>query len=307
MPALDYLYDPGLENEANKIIDETHTVDITKDRSVFPHHHPFFKEEETFKVEGERSGEWVELQESVDFSFSPHYSGVSASTGVEAFTYLLIIKPVSRIRISYHAVGQYQDKELLNEINAKGTFDRSSLFEWAKFRGSMLNGLAIVRDPELREMAIEEIIVEQLQGIRDALGNPYSKNYMVNILPKLSSLEARVSNLPTLDQFDQVRDKPDAEVISAAGTNKQIYIVEAPKFVMVGLLHFYADNGIDNEVAHITVTGRGSKVKVDKFGMTGTRDLSLFTVVGQKVAGNIRLQANPSLAGTFQLKVLTQF
>lgn len=307
MPAIDYPYDPGMEEAGNRITGEVHNVNVNNDRSVFPLHHPFFKDETTFQVEGDDGTGYRVLQESVDFTFSPHYSGVSASTGIEAFTYILLIKSFNRVRLNYHAVGRYEDKELLNEINARGSFDRSSLFEWAKFKGSMLNGIAITRDPTLREMSLEEILVEQMQGIRDALGNPYSQSYMVNILPRLSSLEAAVSQLPSAGDLDQLRDRPDAEEISAANTNTQIYIIEAPKFVMAGLLHFYADNGIDNEVAWVTVTGRGSSVTVDKFGMNGTRQNSLFTVTGQKVAGNIRVQANPTFPGTFQLKVLTQF
>lgn len=129
MPYYDYEYDPTAELVDNFITQEEHTV--TTSRGIFPTHGAFYQKD--LLVEGfTTGGEWVELNLNEHFVFSPMFVPISMSTGKFAYSYIVIIVPLTdfgKIRLTYRAVGKYSDTKL-DAYLINNQFDRSKLYKW---------------------------------------------------------------------------------------------------------------------------------------------------------------------------------
>ncbi len=162
MPASSYDYDPGMLKAANKIAAETSAVNLGTDLSVFFQHGPAFQESVTVMAQV-GAAPYAALRPHIDFIFSPVFAGAMAATGRMISSYVLILKPgVTSVQIDYHAVGKYEDEKLIDELITIGAFDRSDILEWQKVHGSHKAFGKIVRDPQLADMSLLEVLVEGL-------------------------------------------------------------------------------------------------------------------------------------------------
>jgi len=139
-----YAFDHTAISADNLIQDEVHSTNSSV--AVFPTAGAFYRH--GLIVEGTvslASPQWTPLVANVDYQFSPLFLAITADTGEEAYTYLVIERQGLYIRLVYQAVGHhvvdgvqvdvYEDKGLLDSIRS-ATFNPLSTAEWLNFRGS---------------------------------------------------------------------------------------------------------------------------------------------------------------------------
>ena len=146
MPATDYQYDASGMNPANLIVQEVHPL---ADRGMFTLHGPFF--EKGLLVEGFDGASWTELKPYMDYTYSPVFSGVASSTGQEVFSYLVYIGDLSTYqsyRLTYQAVGQFEDLLLLGKVTELTQSERSLKEPWLNISNTF-TVYPQVRDPIL--------------------------------------------------------------------------------------------------------------------------------------------------------------
>lgn len=302
MPAANYTYDPRMALPANKITGETMSVNMATDISVFPVHGPFFRE--GFTLEGFSAGAWTTLNPNIDYLYSPVFMGAAAATGREIFSYVLLIKNVSQVRYSYHVLGQYTDEKLLAEI-AASSINRAKLFEWQRIKGSAITWGTQTRDSRLVGSTLTEILVEQLTGIKNAIGNPYDGG--VNYGPKITELEAALSSIPGIDDLGDLRDTPDAAVVVTANNGRELVMLSAPRYSLTAIVSFVSSDGTDVETVFINAVTSNNTPRISPYGRTGSRNEPILTFSIQPVTGNTRISATARYAGTISIKILTQF
>lgn len=168
MPAIDYAYDPTGENPANRI--ELEVFDVV-DRGIVPLHGPFYQN--GLKVEARLgNGPWSEIYEMEHFNFSPVFARVAASTGKRVYSYLFLnvqdLSVFSQVRVSYNAVGEYEDTAVIAKVNELTPQDRQLVYKWRKIHNVATYPLDS-RDPSLENKDIMEVVAGGLLQIREAL------------------------------------------------------------------------------------------------------------------------------------------
>lgn len=304
MPAINYVYDPDMKVAANLITGETKNITMGTDISVFPQHGPFF--ESSLVLEGKNgAAAWAVLKPGIDYVYGPLYTGASAATGKEIFSYFLLIKTVTQVRYTYHVLGKYDDQKLMAEIAAAGSFNRASVYEWQRFRGDGLNWGNLTRDPKLASMSMLEVLVEQMKGIRDAIGNPYSAN--VNYGPVITELESRVSQILTMDDLKNFAGEPTSIVSVPQKAARELFLIKNPLHSVVACISFTNTAGNEHEMVYLMVSGMSTVPKIMQFGRVGTSSVPLISFSSQKVTGNVRVNGFAEVAGSFKCKIVAQF
>lgn len=304
MPAINYVYDPEQKLVANKITGELKNVTMGTDISVFPQHGPFF--ENSLVLEGKNgAAAWGVLKAGVDYVYGPLYTAASAATGKEIFSYVLLLKTVTQVRYNYHVLGQYDDAKLNAEIAAAGSFNRASAYEWQRFRGDGLNWGNLTRDPALASMSMLEVLVEQMKGIRDAIGNPYSNS--INYGPIITQLESRISQVLTTDDLKAFSGEPDYVVSVPQKAARELFLIKNPLHSAMACISFTNSAGTEHEMIYLMVSGMSAVPKITVFGRTGTSIAPLISFTSQKVTGNVRVNGFSEVAGSFKCKIIAQF
>jgi len=189
MPAIDYDYDPHMVLSANEISEEEHNL---TDRGIFPLHGPFYKEGHL--LEGFDGASWVPLTLGEDYVFSPSFLSISAATGKEAFTYFVYVGDLadySMVRITYHAVGKYEDVPLLLKVTELSPTERGQVYSWMKLRNVVAYDVP-TRNPELENKSILEVINIGLEQVNTSLEELAGLD-TASIIQRLEALEAQVS------------------------------------------------------------------------------------------------------------------
>lgn len=168
MPAIDYAYDPTGTNPANRI--ELEVFDVV-DRGIIPLHGPFFKE--GFIVEARLGNNpWEEIYELEHYNFSPVFMRVSAATGKRVYSYIFLnvqdLSVFTQVRISYTAVGQYEDAAVMAKVIEMTPSERFHVYRWRKIHNVATYPLDS-RDPSLENKDIMEVVAGGLLQIRQAL------------------------------------------------------------------------------------------------------------------------------------------
>ena len=128
MPASDYTYDPTGLASANRIENEVHSI---IDRGIVLNHGPYFKNE--LMVEGFDGSNWVPFTAQEHFTYSPMFTRASAATGKEVFSYIVLLIKLSdyqQVRVTYQALGQYEDTGILALVTTLSAQDRTRLSKW---------------------------------------------------------------------------------------------------------------------------------------------------------------------------------
>ena len=130
MAAQDYQYDPSGQLPENRIEGEVHSLAASV--GVFPNAGPFFRH--TLFVEGSYDGErFAPLTARTDYRFSPLFMRPSADVGREINSYIVVHGDWQYVRLTYQALGQYEDVALLAEV-ARLDFNRLDAKAWSQIR-----------------------------------------------------------------------------------------------------------------------------------------------------------------------------
>lgn len=302
MPAIDYAYDPTGELAANYIDNEVHVVDVSTDRSVFPHHAPFYDESYNLVVNGRKSGSaWVELMPNVDFQFSPMFIEASAKTGKRVFSYIVLVTEWDEIKLEYRAVGTYTDSELIAQVQAS-SIDRSLIYEWSKIYGDAVSYHPRVRDPDVIDKDPYEIINIGLQRILEALENPNSSTVVTTA--DITNMEQKIANAATKDDVNNnYKEHTQAPVTTGQDVTANV-ITEPLSSGVCGtfILAFVADDG-RVQITNANFARNGNIVDQTIIGETFTDD-ELFTFEVSTQASSIVVDATPNTSGKFTAKVV---
>ena len=191
MSARNYQFDPLMELEENHIKNETHVV---YNLGIMPKAQAFFKK--GLVVEGYRNSTWVKLEPGQDFAFSPLYVEISGAVGEQAYSYIYLLSSVdmySRIRLGYHAVGEYKDDDLYAHL-ADLEFDRNTVSGWRSVK-NIFNAPLRTRLPELENKSTMEVLSTFMAKVNETLEEALVKGGS-------SHLEARLQKLESdFDQF----------------------------------------------------------------------------------------------------------
>lgn len=251
MAVTDYSYDPtGLASE-NLITDEIQPVDMAANCAVFPYNHAFFKD--GLKVEGKNGEEeYIELQEGLDFTFSPLFLNASAqTTGKTVFTYIVLLTPVDSIRLTYQTLGQYQDEKLLAQITAS-TFDRSKAYGWAQLEGQVTDYNTQVREESLKDLSLVEILNNKVGLIASALSHP--KTNKLNLVLDMTRLEEKLDKKASVDDFNIWVNTPSLEQEVTSVSSITLCTVSEDKNILKGILYYQAADGSDHIAMDLLIT-----------------------------------------------------
>lgn len=304
MPAADYVYDGSGVSPANKINNEEHAVVVGTDRGIFPNHHPFFGESIIVHARNIGTDPWVELKPEIDYMFSPLFiNGSARATGQEIFTYIVLIADYLNVRITYQALGQFEDSQLVAEV-ATTAFDRSQAYEWSKINGNSANYAPQVRDASLKGRTYIEVVSAQLEKIRLAIGNPYTSD--TNYGPIISDLQAKLAAIPSIDDITGMATGATTTTLVEANASSEVYTVPTGRDFVRGFLYFLADNGTDYEGYDLIVVAPSGAPKIVQSGLVGNNLSTITDVSITKIGDTGRITARSDLKGKFSFKLITE-
>ena len=171
MAASDYDYDPTGLSEDNLIENEVHAL---SDRGIMTDHGPFFRE--GLVVEGYDGDSWSTLEQGTDYVYSPIFLTPSANTGKSVFSYLVFIGDLgdyTQVRLTYQALGQYIDSDLLAAVSELSAGERLVIDNWFELATvaatpALKNhlGLARLNPAEILNTKLSQVLtyMEQLTG-----------------------------------------------------------------------------------------------------------------------------------------------
>lgn len=304
MAAANYNYDGSGKSAANKINNEEHAVVVATDRGVFPNSHPFFGESLVAFGRTGPTDPWVELKPEIDYMFSPLFiDGSARATGQEIFTYIVMIKDVTNVRLTYQALGKYTDSQLVAEV-ATTTFNRTSVYDWSKINGNAAQWAPQVRDASLKDRTYIEVVSAQLEKLRLAIANPYSE--AVNYGPIITDIQAKIAAIPSIDQITGMATGATKVTEVAANAAGNVYTVPGGRDYVRGFLYFLADNGTDYEGYDLSIVAPSGAGKIVVSGLVGNNPSPITTVTITKVGDTGRISATSTLKGKFSFKLITE-
>lgn len=295
MPAINHAYDPTGSAVANKFTNEVHPFDKSVDLAVFSNEGPFYNE--SLVAEGLISGTWTPLVEQTDYILSPMFLSVAASTRRDPSSYIIVINPdVTSIKLTYQAVGYYEDVLLLQEIVNKPAMDRSSLTDWLSIKGSGAYWDAKQRHPE---KDLLQIISQQLNNIEAGIANPHTSS--TNLAGTVNELAALITS--SVASIEALQTNIKTETLVAANTPELIHVFT---FGETALLHveFVPTNvalGRSSHLINAAKSGAGSVVDSTISSVLNGRTVTLGTTV---TGGRINVRGQVDVPGTFIVKPL---
>lgn len=192
MAAQDYQYDPSGLRPENKIEGEIHPLSVSV--GVFPVAGPFFRH--TLTVEGSYDGvKFAPLTARTDYRFSPLFMRPSADVGREINSYIVVHGDWNYVRLSYQALGQYEDVALLAEV-ARLNFDRRDPRAWTQIRAQgIIDPSSFNR--EWRGLGEAEAVSQGFVKIKEAIERLKGQGDKAT-LEQVTALELRQSQVETL-------------------------------------------------------------------------------------------------------------
>lgn len=301
MPAIDYFYNPKGDDPANKIVEELHPVDTAVSRMVYSLEGPFFST--SILVEGKEGGNaWETLQPNRDFMFSPLFTSASAAVAIEIFSYIVMIATkYDQVRLTYQALGRYEDTKLLGEIMSVNP-DRSSLDELAALRGSTTNWSDIVRDVNVQDNSMLEILVDQLAALRAAIANPYTSTDNRNFV--ITQLEIKMAE--TADSVNNFLARSVTPTDATAANEIQIWQgLEDRESTHLIITYISFDDTIQ-ETFGLNVIKVGNDLYHSTYGHVSNNALNNITVDLSVESDMITVKATGPKDGQFKVNSISQ-
>lgn len=199
------VYDPTGVAPANLITNEIHSSLTEPD--IFPVQGTFYAQGLIVSGVSTLSGETVILQQFIDFVFSPLYADMSAATGKEVYSYILLtnMPAWTSISLTYQAVGGIQDNVLLSQIIAAGVFDRTNIDNWLTFQGDITSLNISGGNYDLTNTGVAYLFSAKLDAIALALRTPstyisFINTDFANLKTQVAGIQASFSSLNTAVQ-----------------------------------------------------------------------------------------------------------
>lgn len=194
------VYDANGNNPSNLIPNEVHTP-ITGPH-IAPVEGVFYTKD--FVVEGRlvAGNTYIPLTVNSDYIYSPQFITRTAVTGLEAYSYILLVDYTrwSHIRLTYRGSGGSADTVLMAEIVTAGDFDVTNITLWQSFVGELVS--IVPGGPELDPRATSTVflLASRMNAIALALGTPsqyltFITNNLTDMLDAIQSLQASVDDL----------------------------------------------------------------------------------------------------------------
>jgi hypothetical protein len=192
MAAQDYKYDPSGQSPENTIEGEVHPLSASV--GVFPTAGPFFRH--TLSVEGSYDGvRFTPLTARIDYRFSPLFMRPSADLGREINSYIVVHGDWQYVRLSYQALGQYEDVALLTEV-ARLNFNRRDPRAWTQIRAQgIIDPSSFNR--EWKGLGEAEAVSQGFVKIKDAIERLKGQGDKAT-LEQVTALELRQTEVETL-------------------------------------------------------------------------------------------------------------
>lgn len=295
MSYTDYPFDPTAARAGNKITDEIQAINLSNTVAIIPDQGAFFSKDFSLEVR-KGSGAWVKLENEVDFSFSPIFLLASAkATRKRVFSYVVITKKgmdIDSARLTYQALGKYEDKELLATI-ANADWDMTKSEEWARLEGSAATYNPITRNPVLANQSLKEIIATQLEFITNVLADPASggKDYSQQI----ALMELRVGKTVDEDKLNDMLRKPNFS--KSVGTSKYT-VYNLPKEVVahVGQITFVATDGSYYSATVKVYRDENNKQQINVVDVMSQGGATLTNIVARSLK-DVFVQSTPNKTG----------
>lgn len=290
MPALDYQFDPTAVDPDNLIENEVHDV---IDRGIFTLHGAFYKE--GLVVEGYDGVAWSTLVDGEDFTYSPLFLSVSAATGRQAFSYLVLLGVLhdeyEQVRLTYQAVGTYEDVNLLSLVTELTAPERELRSKWLAL-SDIYQAPISVRSPELYGKSLIEIISNGLGNIDQAIRLISALNGG-SILSRLEAFE-RIVNAVTYWRINMDQDDMDLLSIDAPMVISNENKTATATLLADGSEHSYGQ-GKGDVLIPITLQYPSFNVEEGKVGLETTFTLSGYTYnAGSPADADIRAELSLS-------------
>lgn len=299
----DFTYDPWMSTPANKIVNEEQVVNIAVDRGVFPVHGAFHSASLT--VEGFIGGVWVPFSENKEYVLSPLFVNASAVCVGEIFTYYVLTTDaaVTKVRHTYHVLGQYVD-ELLLAMIATTQFDRSDVYEWRKIYGTAALFSPVVRHPALRGKNVLEVFNAQLERMLIAISNPHTGNNFT--AHDQANIYAQLANMVTVPQLEAFYTYPTATRFVEANTPRSIYeFPESANYISGEILFKGVDNSLESVSFKSILTGAIPKGTLYA-ELSSIGDSITFSFEIAKYGSQYRIIVTPQREGDFIFKSHSQ-
>lgn len=297
----DYEYDRHASNPANLITDEIHAVDVQLDRSVFPEHGAFYDDQNDLKVYGRQgAGEWELLSPEVNFQYSPLYLQAAAKTGKQVFSYLVLISDYSEVKITYRALGQYQDDALMAAV-ATSDIDRSKLHEWDTIWAPSEYYNPRLRDPSLHDKTSIEVFNEAIQKLLISVSSPLSGSVVTTA--DITKLQQKVGSAVSMEELDTFPERLSSEPIQLSPDTPDVILNLGTESKAVSfMVSFVADDG-RAQIFHALVVRNGDVIDQTIYGEVMT-DEDLITFVTGVTAGQILVNLSSSVPGIAKTKII---
>ena len=200
MAAKDYNYDPSGRNPDNYIEHEVH--DIVNSVGIVPQHGAFFYD--SLMIEAYVEERWVPLTRHLDYRAGAPFLTASLNTGKNVTSFLVLQRSYNTIRISYQALGEYEDTATLALIQ-NSTFDRRDSAAWLNAGNANTVDVSDI-ESAWKGMGEAEAVNQGLVKIREALSaiKPSSDKAT---LAQITNLETRQSRLEQLVDTSEVSNE----------------------------------------------------------------------------------------------------
>lgn len=307
MPAIDFTYDPGMSLPANKITSEEAVVDRAVDVSVWFQHGPAFHEGLVVRGEVNNSGSFATLRPYIDYTFSPMFAGAMAASGRMISSYIIInLADVTTVSIDYHALGAHDDDRLISEVTALGSgLDRSSVLSWSQVKGSHKAFGKITRNPALTDSSLLEVLVDYLDRLETTMANPYSAT--AGHASKLTSIESRLSQIPTTSELESFQIAPSADVDIQADTVTELLTVNFPATSVIMAVNYQNAGETEEEQFMVNIVGLSGTPSIVPWAINGTTADLTTSITAVRDSGNIKISARNATAGNVRVRLLARF
>lgn len=188
MAYTDFTFDGTGVNPANLVTEEPLVIDgamLVTDSGAFY--------QDGTIVEGYNGVTWAVLNANEHYSFSPVFHGVTSSTGLFAFSYLVIMpstETFTAYRITTNYVGAVQDDKLIGLIAG---IDRSKYYDLLRLEYS-IGAHYKNRHPDIEEKSFTEALLMIIQSL-EATIIAANGNSDASLLTRIQALEGRVFEL----------------------------------------------------------------------------------------------------------------
>lgn len=301
MAYTDYDYDRYANNPANFIENEIHVVNVDVDRSIFLEHGAFYDDQNGLVLEGRQgAGAWELLNPEVDYQYSPLFLQAAAKTGKQVFSYLILIKSYDSVRVTYRALGKFEDTILLANV-ATSSIDRSKIHAWDTIWAPSEYYNPRARDVDLHDKTSLEVFNEAIQRLLISISNPLSSSVLTTA--DVTKLQQQVGNAVTTDDLTAFPTRLSSEPIQLSSDVPDVILNLGSEVTTASfIVSFTADDG-RVQAFHALIVRNGDIIDQTIYGEVLTDD-DMVTFRTSVTAEQILVSLTSEFPGTARAKLI---